>query len=55
MGIRAETKVSQKARPPTVRAAMEWYPDIPRSQASVLAGLIAILGLLALFSELIRG
>ena len=33
----------------------EQYPDIPRSQASVLAGLIAILGLLALISELIRG
>ena len=33
----------------------EQYPDIHRSQASVLGGLIAILGLLALFSELIRG
>lgn len=35
--------------------ATEQYPDIPRSQASVLAAIIAILGLLALFSMLFRG
>jgi hypothetical protein len=33
----------------------EQHPDIPRSQASVLAAIIAILGLLALFSMLFRG
>jgi putative membrane protein len=34
--------------------AAEGYPDIPRSRARVLAALIALLGLLALSSMLIR-
>ena len=32
----------------------EGYPDIPRSRALMLAVLIAVLGLLALFSMMLR-
>jgi putative membrane protein len=32
----------------------EQYPDIPRSRATMLAALIAVLGLLALFSVILR-
>jgi putative membrane protein len=34
--------------------AKEGYPEIPRSRAMMLAALIAVLGLLALFSMLVR-
>jgi len=34
--------------------AKEGYPEIPRSRALMLAALIAVLGLLALFSMLVR-
>ena len=34
--------------------AKEGYPEIPRSRALMLAALVAVLGLLALFSKLVR-